>query len=140
MNPKSTEEGWATLRWLEELAVYGEAICRFVEPVISPHRHALERGSSLAYEALRRFHPELSVNDNAPNRFGAVLPRGRHRASETITSLIEANRCSLGLVTTLASTVGSVTEKDTQDKLADERGTRTFVATRIEQGPLAEVK
>jgi acyl-CoA dehydrogenase len=110
--------------WSEEQQMIRDALRRFVEEEIRPHREELEYGDLPPYDLLRKMYAtfgmdamqrelfarrmkrERSGGDAARERSGGDVEQGGGDSSLFVLPIIELCRCSPGMVTALGVSVG----------------------------------
>src|ERR1700732_1036792 len=101
--------------WSEEQQMIRDALRRFVDEEIRPHREELEYGDLPPYDLLRKMYAtfgmdamqrELFARRIKRERSGGDAERGGGDSSLFVLPIIELCRCSPGMVTALGVSVG----------------------------------
>ena len=101
--------------WSEEQQMIRDALRRFVDEEIRPHREELEYGDLPPYDLLRKMYAtfgmdamqrELFARRMKRERSGGDAERGGGDSSLFVLPIIELCRCSPGMVTALGVSVG----------------------------------
>lgn len=121
------------IEWSHEQQLIADALRRFVEKEVEPHRDALEHGDLPPYDILRAMYAAFGMGDAAQERFQRALdppanpggPSGNRRdptqLAMVLLPLVELSRCSPGMVTALGVstnlTPGAIIKAGSRDQI-----------------------
>lgn len=130
------------IEWSEEQQLIRDALRRFVEKEIEPHRDALEHGDLQPYDILRAMYAAFGMDEAAEERYRRALDpskssdggsrRDPTQLAMVLLPLVELSRCSPGMVTALGVstnlTPGAIMKSGSRDQI--ERWARDLLTLR----------